>query len=79
MTGNENGLGEPMGREVDAELSSRKRNVLRLAMQGHTDYEIAERLLLQPATVRRDLRSALAELAALPAQTGDRSGARKRD
>lgn len=54
-----------MAADASAELSSRERNVLRLAIQGHTDYEIAERLLLEPATVRRELSSAVARLAAL--------------
>lgn len=68
-----------MAREANAELSGRKRNVLRLAMKGHTDYEIAERLRLPPATVRGDLRSALAELAALPPRTLDDGDAREGD
>ena len=45
-------------------LSSGERNVLRLAIQGHTDDEIAQELLLQPVAVRRYLRSAMARLAA---------------
>ena len=52
-----------------ADLSSRERNVLRLAIQGHTDDEIAEQLLLQPGTVRRQLRSAMARLAGARSQT----------
>jgi DNA-binding NarL/FixJ family response regulator len=56
------------GAELNA-LSSRERDVLQLAIEGRTDYEIAQELLLEPGVVRRDLRSAVARLAALRSLT----------
>ncbi len=61
---------------MNAELSSREKKVLGLAIQGHSDYEIAQRLLLGPGIVRQELRSAVSRLAALRSAHDDqeRSG-----
>jgi DNA-binding CsgD family transcriptional regulator len=51
---------------VDGSLSHPERRALRLAAQGRSDQEIAERVFLGSHTVRSHLAAAFAKLAAGP-------------
>ncbi len=55
-------LPTPFAPQVFPELTDREREVLRFLAQGATNQEIAERLFLQPKTVRNHISNILAKL-----------------
>jgi DNA-binding NarL/FixJ family response regulator len=66
-------LPRPFSPQVFPELTEREREILGFLAQGASNQEIAERLELQPKTVRNHISNILAKL-----QVGDRAEAAKR-